>query len=395
MKLHVYGLFGGTNFGDELFAKYIVDRIHEAGGFSVPYLFTEDEAWSRRNVADFVPVVGFPVPNAGLRNWWRGLRSLRNSGGLLFGGGGLFNEVFLRADVVSKAIVLAACKLYGVPYIMHGIEIGYVGSRLNRWLTGWALRNAERVICRNRGSRLRAREVYGMRVKLGADINQAWLLDLMATDPREASGRPRFVINLQHSLDLDDDYARRLIEQQRAAGYSAVFLTGNEAEGAAIRDRFGDLVDELILAPTVASTARALRSGDAFLTERFHYTMAALHSNRPTYVIVSSTKVRQLLERLTRASVPLTTLRGGGTDRTVLYTAGSPEQAALTAEWGRTARQQLTSVLRQFLSRPDADRRSFRPQYIPLLVAFYTVFVWYYLLDRFFPLRRHLDLNKT
>ena len=335
-KLLIYGLFGGDNYGDELFSKVIVERITATEGFAEPFLFTESDRLSRLNVDGFDPIAGFPIPNRGLSTWYTALSAYRDGDGLLFGGGGLFNEVFLRAGIPGKGIVLATARLFNLPYVLHGIEVGFVGSGLNKYITAWCLRHARRVLVRNQGSIDRARTLADVTPELGVDINHGWLQRKMSPpSTRPAGEAPRLVVNLQHSLALEDATVTGLMEARKREGYRLIFLANNQSEYDKVAARFTGLADEIVLAPTVGATTEVLQGGDAFVTERFHFTMAALHANRPTTVIVSSSKVRELLEYVGRAGATLETVRPGGKVREIIAVNGSPEQAAAVGPLGR------------------------------------------------------------
>lgn len=395
MKFHVYGLFGGHNFGDELFSKYIIDVINQDPDLDPPYLVTNNKTNSSKNVENFIPLEGYPTPNKGLKNWWSAFRSFRISDGLLFGGGGLFNEVFLRASIPGKAVLLATAKLNGVPYVLHGLEIGYVGSRINKALTKWSLKNAEMVICRNVTSIERAKDLYGVEAELGADINQAWLNEQMSSvNTSLATQQPRtLIVNLQHSLRAKDEITREILEQKRKEGYHAAFLINETAEKVAIETQFQGLIDDIKIARTVQETIEVLKMGDAFLTERFHFTMAALHANKPTTIVVSSTKVKELLNQLEVRGGDIQSIRDVPGQRPVVHLEGSAVQAEVVNEWANTSRQQLLRVI-QTLKSYSGDR-STSIIYLFHIIVFYLIFIWYYLLDKFFPLRNELDLSKT
>jgi len=400
-KLHllVYGLFGGYNFGDELFSKVIVEEINKRDTFANPYLFTKNAENSNHNVNGFHPLLGFPLPKKGFQDWRKALRAYRKSDGLLFGGGGLFNEVFLRAGIPAKGIILATAKAYQIPYVLHGLEIGYVKSPLNRFVTKWALRNAHRVICRNESSLERARQLYGTEVDFGVDINQGWLNDQLreSTDPQEAALKPnrKVVINLQQSLVVEDDQVQQVIQGYRDQGYQAIFLVNNKREQGVVKARFAKGEEAIILALTVQETIEVLQEGDAFIAERFHYTMAALHANRPTTIFVSSTKVREMLDELAKQGSTVNVLREEAGKRSILEIPPSAARATLTEHWGQRATTQLTGVLDGFTI---ADKEKITGLSISsafMAVLFYAIFAIQYLLDKYRPLQRQLDLSKT
>ena len=359
-----------------------------------PFLFTEDEAYSLVNVKNFEAVEAFPIPKGGLGKWWAAHRAYRNAGGLLFGGGGLFNEVFLRAGIPGKGIVLATARLFGVPYIIHGIEIGYVGTTFNKYITAWCLRHAFRVLCRNRSSIARAREMAGVEAELGVDLNHGWLQRRMSP-PTDNGDTRRMIVNLQHSIERDDPLVRRLIADRKAEGYRIVFLANNAAEERQIVENFADEADEIVMEPTVEGTAAVLASGDTFMTERFHFTMASLHANRPTHVIVSSTKVRELVEGIANGGGRVDTVREDGAERAIVSIPGSPEQERVVAEWAERSDRQLAGAI-QSLKNSDTPRRGrLHLKYLPAVAFFYGVFAFNYLRDKISPLNRYLDLSKT
>lgn len=396
IKLLIYGLFGGDNFGDELFSKVIVERINETDSFAQPAVFTESEELTRLNVDGFDAITSFPIPNGGLGTWYEAFGAYRRADGLLFGGGGLFNEVFLRAGIPGKGIVLATARLFNLPYVLHGIEIGFVGSSLNKYITAWSLRHARRVIVRNQGSIDRARTLAGVTPELGVDINHGWLQRKMSPPSTRPAGEPRrLVVNMAHSLALEDATVTGIMEDRKREGYRVVFIANNQSEYDKVAARFTGLADEIVLAPTVASTTEVLQGGDAFLTERFHFTMAALHANRPTTVIVSSSKVRELLEYVGQAGATLEIVRPGGEVREIIAVNGSPEQAAAVARWAERSDAQLGGVIDAMQATEQGEAGTLNLKYLPVVLGFYAIFGVYYIMDRFKPLNRYLDLKKT
>ncbi len=393
MKTLIYGLFGTTNFGDELFSKVVAGAVNRHPKLSTPYLITTNPKESARNVENAEFITGYPLPKAGFGAWRNTLTAYQKASGLFFGGGGLFNEVFLRAGIPAHGLIVATAKVFNVPYVIHGVELGYVGSATNKWITGWSLRNAYRVLCRNQQSVDRARDVYGVDIELGLDLNHAWLHEQMSKEKPAPAGRPRFVVNLQHSLDTEDQLIDDILGAKRAEGFEIIYVANDPEEAGQFRARFSDAADEVIAPNTVDALTAQWRTGDAFLTERFHFTMAALHADAPTTVIVSSSKVRDLVCKIRQSGAGVKTLREEEGSRAVYELAPSSERRDTVGNWAARSRRQLEGVVDDIATERAAKKGGAGT--LLIVFAFSVILIGNYVLDKFSPLNRHLDTSKT
>ena len=391
----IFGLFGTNNFGDELFSKVITDSVHHHDDLGVPYLFTTSGSSSARNVVEFEAIDGYPLPRHGFAKWLKALSAFANADGLLFGGGGLFNEVFLRAGIASYGVTLATAKVFGVPYIMHGVEIGYVGTPLGRLVTSWCLNNASKVICRNDLSIQRAQDLYGLTIERGVDINHAWLQVQMADEKKQANTRKKFIVNLQHSLKQADAGVDEILRDKAAAGFEVVFVTNDDGKAPVIKSRFSGFEYDLVIAPTIQETIDVWKQGDEFLTERFHFTMASLHANLPTTVILSSSKVRELMETLKTAGLEFTHLRNDGMNRDILRVEPSEQRAATVRGWAEASEAQLGNVIETISAESQKPTAAERIGAGIVLPFFFGILVVQYVLDKVAPLNRELDTSVT
>ena len=83
-------------------------------------------------------------------------------------------------------------------------------------------------------------------------------------------------------------YRDNLLNKKVDEGFQVIFVTNEESEEPVIKNRFSPaFLTKYLAAPTVRETIAIWKQGDEFMTERFHFTMASLHANAPTIVIIS------------------------------------------------------------------------------------------------------------
>lgn len=384
IRILVYGMFGAANFGDELFARVVADAIAVDSRFGVPTVLTSDAFVTRDSIGVPHEAVEGSALTAQLRNFDAVRDAVRAADHVLIGGGALFGEGFLRASIVHAVAVAAAAYAAGTPYTLHGIGVDRVNLTINRRITRWCFRNAERVMVRSERDRQQALAITGLNVERGVDLNHAWLRANAATAERL---KPVLCINLQHALKVEDPVVAHIVRDYRNRGYFVRWIVPSDGDAERVRDHYTGQFDQLSVTPTLDNEAAALRSGTAFLTQRFHHTMAGLQSPHPVEAIVSSKKVYDLVAQLRDAGAHVDQVRASSrVADEVVSIPPSPERDMLTRQWAKESNLQLSSVLNGIAKEAAHPRKRPATSSLPLALM-NAVFLGYYALDRLAPLR--------
>lgn len=384
MRLLIAGMFGPGNFGDELFARVVTEAIAADGRFAPPLVLTTDEEVTARSApgAEAVAASALAVQ---ARHTSRLRERLESLDYVLIGGGALFGEAFLRTSVVQTAAIAALAYRFGVPYGFHGLGIDGLRSDINRYLASWTLRHAHQVVCRSDVDLHAAKSFGADNAELGVDLNHAWLRRNARDDGASDKLNTRLTVNLQHALSSRDAGLVSILRTYREDGFRIHWVAANPTALKVAERLYVFRGDTTEVCRTVDSEAAALRCSSHYLTQRFHHTIAALHSRGTVVTIISSTKVSTLIRQLREAGVQVETLRRNEGEDDIVRIPYSAARDRLTAGWADAAREQLKGVLGAALSARPRSTPSALERTAPIVVM-NAVFAAQYLLDRVRPL---------
>ena len=220
-KAALLGYYGFGNLGDELLLSACLEMLTRCGVSrdSVVVLSNSPDETSRT----------FGVHSV---NRWRpreAVRALRESGSLLLGGGGLFQDSSSVKSCVWYWGLVRLARLLGCRVWALGQSVGPLKSRVSRVLAGDALRKCGVLQVRDERSRVLAESLGCRDVRVGSDL-------VMTLTPPSASSSPKscMLVNLRPCDGLEA-WVKIL----------APHLVNVDAVGAALSDEDADAMSAL------------------------------------------------------------------------------------------------------------------------------------------------------
>lgn len=142
MRLLISGYYGFRNAGDEAILAGMVEMFRTTGWELT--VLSADPAWTER-------VHGAAAVDR--RSWWAIQASLRESDGLISGGGGLLQDATsIRSNLYYLGILRLARRLHKKT-MLFAQSIGPLQARLTRILVRWGIRDVDAITVRDERSR--------------------------------------------------------------------------------------------------------------------------------------------------------------------------------------------------------------------------------------------------
>lgn len=268
MRLVLVGNYGVGNMGDEALRSYFIASFPEV-------------QWS---VLSACPLPGeLPRLPFGIRSllrtpWWRTIRAIRASEGVVFGGGTLFTDVeSVRACWLWWWHVLIAA-LCGRPVFFAFQGVGPWTTRVGEWLTRWSFTRAAFISVRDDGSFRRLSSLLKNTI-----IVQTFDPAITQIEEKKDGVRTNslFVIPRANSgSDLLDAFAK-LYASRTWETVTIVHLQPQDAGERSVAQSLRGLLREgqectVRSCTTMRELGDMLRNAGHVLTHRFHGGLAAL-----------------------------------------------------------------------------------------------------------------------
>jgi polysaccharide pyruvyl transferase WcaK-like protein len=305
MRILIVGQFGVNNFGDELFTNIIPSSLGKLEGDSI-ILCTHNKNISTinaRNIDVFFQSIWMPISILGR------LKEINKIDFALVGGGGLINDVYTPYSIYNLFALLATLKLLNKNYAFHGLEIGTVKSRFLRYLSKLLLKEAQFVHVRDNKSYERLKNLEIGHLILGTDLTHAFLRRTFFLEPSKVNTKKIAVVNSQHAhIFFVEDFKSVLLDLY-SQGYHILFTLVGESAIQEVRsfiekNNLQALYEncDFVNPASVDENIAIMRNADLYVTEKYHYTLSAFHSNKPVYVLLCVTKVKEFINDVERAA---------------------------------------------------------------------------------------------
>lgn len=287
--------FGVPNFGDELLCRAVVGMFDVAGTGRVAARRPKISRVTLRGTGARTVLGKFPH-----RGFWVGLPLrlwyLSRASQLFIGGGGVIQDTFSPATIMSSTFDVSRAVGHDAPFAFVGIEIGNVAQPESRVRAEFALKHAAVVWCRDQRSFERAQELgAGDRAFLAPDLAHSFLRS-WPTAGSAVDTNEHCVVNVR-VLAQDHPDAFRALIADLCDRYSRVTLASaqpGEEKGwvALLRDRPANL--EVFSSGGWQATLELLDSASVLIAERFHFIAAGAHLGLPVIPLLATHKATQL-----------------------------------------------------------------------------------------------------
>ncbi|MFH1444637.1 MAG: polysaccharide pyruvyl transferase family protein [Candidatus Peregrinibacteria bacterium] len=294
MRYVLVGNYGVGNFGDELLREYFITSYQEA-------------QW---RVLSADPTQGeFPRLPAGIRSflftsWWRTLKAIRLSDGMVFGGGSLFTDVeSIRAPLLWWWHAFVA-RMLGRPIILAFQGIGPFRTRIGEWCARWVVARALFISVRDPASFQRVQS-WKMNTKVIQTADPA--LSLFKAENRSSSSQKLLVIIPRRNSTIP--FNERATALRNSASWDAVHILSLQPQDRAEQRVCRTIAQSLSLPESSIISVGSLEAlvaeiseAQLVLAERYHGALAALALGVP-FDVVSQAKGDKL-SALTSISAP-------------------------------------------------------------------------------------------
>lgn len=216
------GYYGFGNLGDELLCQAFCHKL-KAKKLTPIRLATADLSTA--------PLGTEPLNRWSLRQLWR---ACGQSKWLIFGGGGLFQDVTSWKNCCYYALVFAMAKIRGCQTALLGQSVGPVTGVLGKILTRWVYRNADLVCVRDQRSVDLLRQ-WGVESLLAEDF----VLSLDFQSERSTKSRHGLLVNLRPWKD------QNLVVSAARSAQKLAQETGRPLHGVALSQEDYDLMSRL------------------------------------------------------------------------------------------------------------------------------------------------------
>ncbi len=307
MRVVVAAWVGSTNLGDEL--------LH-AGLRRL--LAAHDATVAAISIAPAATVAAHGGIGLDHRDLHRIRRAVRSADAVIFGGGGLLQDVTSPFNLPYHLSRVILARRAGTPVVAVGLGVGPLETRLGQALTRAALEGLAGCTVRDQASATRLVDVLGDRVELEVAADLAFALDATSTEPiRHDDGTRRLVVSLRpwstHRARLPaaartDTTPEPIVQALATALDAAVDASGWGLRFVALQrdrdDAFHRRVAARMRAPASFATPHLddllgeFAAADAVVSMRYHGGVAATLAGRPSVLIGYDPKVEALAEEL-------------------------------------------------------------------------------------------------
>lgn len=135
-KYIVSGYIGFDNFGDELIARVLTDKLKSEGAEEITLISSNPVITAKR----------YGVKSCNMLKFWN---SLKNSDILISGGGSLLQDVTSLKSLIYYLLVIYSAIILRKKVIIYAQGIGPINSLIGKVLTKYALKRAEKISVRD------------------------------------------------------------------------------------------------------------------------------------------------------------------------------------------------------------------------------------------------------
>ncbi len=191
-KYIVSGYIGFDNFGDELIARVLTERLKSEGAKEITLISSNPEKTAKR----------YDVNSCGMLRFWN---SLKNSDILVSGGGSLLQDVTSLKSLIYYLIVIYSAIILNKKFIIYAQGIGPIKSFVGKILTKFALKKA---------GKISVRDIKSQELLRSWGINSELVNDPVLDLEFEHKNKVGVVgVQLRNCADLSDDFLNNLANE--------------------------------------------------------------------------------------------------------------------------------------------------------------------------------------
>jgi len=304
-RLVMSGYYGFSNAGDDAILESIQQAVRRAGGgeVSVTVLSNDPELTRRQYGVEAVPRFRINKVRA----------ALRDSDGLLFGGGSLLQDTTSTRSLLYYLSVIRCARSLGKPVMLYANGIGPVCREKNRRRVREMAEQVELITLRDHSSVQELREMGVRRDDLHVTADPVFQLESAGPDRAEellrAAGLPAgapFAAVSVRDWPGTEDFPRQLAglcdHLRRSHGLEALFLLMQPSRDRPAAQRVRSAMEEpsfLLDVPCAPSELMAvLGRARLCLAMRLHTLIFAARMAVPTMGLIYDPKVSSYLEEL-------------------------------------------------------------------------------------------------
>lgn len=336
-RLVLSGYYGFGNIGDEALLAGLLTGIRSVAPEVSPVVLSADPTAT-------VAAHGVEaVDRHSVSSVWR---TLRNSQGLLSGGGSLLQDVTSKRSIYYYLSIMALAQVQGLPYCLFGQGIGPIRRPAARWVTRHMLQCSRGVWVRDDASWELVRELGAKPGHLSVVGDPAFLLPAISGDEASRPAIARWVVAVRSWGDEAGWLPHLVVALGTAAaeaGASLLFLPMHRATDLILSERIAQQIHMVYDVPVdVADTysfheaRRLLACADLVLAMRLHALILAAVSGVPSVGISYDPKVEAFASE---AGLPWMAL-----DALVTSSGAIQLRQTIIAAWH--ARQEMACQLR-------------------------------------------------
>jgi polysaccharide pyruvyl transferase WcaK-like protein len=297
VRLLLAGNYGVGNLGDELLREYFLRAFPE-----VEWTVVADGRWQKADGSASLPSAVVPRFPLGVRSflttpWWRTLRAIRRSDGVVFGGGSLFTDTESMFACILWWWHAAWARLFGKPIYLAFQGLGPFRTRVGEWCARWVVARAFFISTRDEDSARRVGQ-WHLNKKIVHSFDPVFIL-LSGDSPKYRSQKVFMIIPRRNSGAELLLAAREVLLDSSFDAVIVLSLQSGDPQEQVVCKRIASAVGGSVRSATTGEELREAIGDSSFvLSERYHGALAALAMDVPFRVVPQRSADK--LEALTR-----------------------------------------------------------------------------------------------
>ncbi len=219
MKVLLSGYYGYNNVGDEAILKSIITALREEKPDIEIVVLSNDIEYTKKTY------------NVDAINRWSLkdiAKSLKNSNGLISGGGSLLQDVTSKKTVKYYVGIMALCKFLKKPYFIYSQGIGPINDKLNQKITQKYLQSASYITLRDEESKSFVKSIGVTKdIDIVPDPVMGYELDIFENEVVNSYGDNYVSISVRDWDNAKTDFLEKIknaCDDLVDKGYKVVFI---------------------------------------------------------------------------------------------------------------------------------------------------------------------------
>ena len=280
-KYVVSGYIGFDNFGDELIARVLTDKLKREGAEKITLISSNPERTAEIHGVDSCGMLKF-------------FKSLKEADVLISGGGSLLQDVTSLKSLVYYLGVIYTALFLGKKVEIFAQGIGPISSKFGNVLTKWALKRAYKVSVRDKKSQELLSD-WGIEAELVKD--PAFSLDIQKKNANGVIG-----IQLRSFPTLTDKFLSSLAcaVREKYADKKIQVISLQDSVDLEVCEKFAKMLDlpqvEVLSGLSINDVIETISGLEYLIGMRFHANVIAIKCGVKTTAINYDIKVQKLAE---------------------------------------------------------------------------------------------------